>query len=216
MLILYFIIPFLIFSLYGFVYLGWSKKNKNHLSFKQSKKIKALHFITLFVCTVMLFIEIKFNYRLNYIWLKRILITFLFFSGILFNAISYKILFNKFEKKYFKLFSYLPILISIIWLIPFWGIFICYSVFCTLFNPVKMIYYEDSNLKIVSSYFNPMASAKIEMYRKGLFFNKTIKMKEDRIYYIDSIKVQCKNDKTKILFYNNENSENPIIEEFKN
>lgn len=215
-LILYFLIPFLIIRFYGFEYLKFSKKNKSRLSLSISKIIKNLHYITFLLCLLLMLIDVKYNYIVNLIWIKRFLIIITLLSGILMNSIINKISINKVENRYFVIFSYLPIIISIIWSIPFWGLFTCYSIYSTLFNPIEKIHYEDNNLKIQSSYFNPMAPAKIEMYRKGLFFNKTIKMKEDRIYDIDSIKVQYKNDKTKILFYNNENLENPIIEEFKN
>ena len=199
MMLLYcYIIPFLIFRLYGFEYLRFSIKNKNRFSLIISKKIKNLHYLTTLCSLILLLIEIKFNYKINVIWIKRVFIIFSFISGILMVSFINEMSTNKIEKIYFKIFSYLPILISLIWLIPLWGLFICYSFFCTLFNPIKIVYYEQNNIKIQSSYFNPMAPAKIEVYKKGLFFSKEITLKEDKIYELDSVKVEYKNQKINV------------------
>ncbi len=211
-LILYYLIPFLIIRLYGFEYLRWSKKNKHRLNLKLSKKIKILHYVMLTLFAILFFIEINYYYIINFIWIKRIIIIILMISGIFFNSFSNQLFKKKIEKIYFKLFSYLPILISIIWMIPFLGLFVCYGLFCTLFNPISKTYYEDKNVKIHSAYFNPMAQPKAEIYKRKIFFNKLVQMKDDRIYDLDSVKVYYEKGLIKILFYNELNTITPIIE----
>ena len=106
------------------------------------------------------------------------------------------------EKLYFRIFSFLPLLVAAFSLIPFLGVVLLLSLYGQLTEPAKDIFYEDNKLRVQSTFVGVLGPPRLDIFQKhGLFearINKLYRSGAD----IDSIRVHTHPDETVVIIYN--------------
>lgn len=192
-------ILFIIAYTLGFFY--WDRKISWRLSLQISSLIKILHYLGLFICIT---IGISYNFHeigLKGLWTTRIIIIFTLLTGIFFIFSADKTSIRRFEKWYFKLFSFLPILIAGALFVPFLGVVIVLSLFGQLASPAEEIYFEDDKLRIQSSFVGVLGPPRLDIFEKKLLFEIHLKRTDFWANEIDSIKVSYDSDSTRVIAY---------------
>lgn len=180
---------------YGLGLFYWNKKVNYRLNPKISRGIKLLHYTGLLICITIAITYINFGIGLRGLWTTRTIIIFTLLTGIFFIFLADKSSIKKVEKRYFKTFSFLPILTAGTLFIPFIGVVIILSLFGLLTYPATEIYYEDDILRVQSSFVGVLGQPKFDI------FEKKLKHAEYWTNEIDSLKVSYDSDSTRIIIY---------------
>ncbi len=186
---------------YGLCLFFGEKQMIWRLTQKATKAVKLLHFIGLCVCVTVSILTANFDTGLRGLWTTRIFIIATLLTGVFFRFITDKTTINKFEKWYFKIFSFLPVAIAGILFIPFIGGVAVMSLFGRLVDPAKDIYYSDNNYRIQSTFVGVLGPPKVDIYEKTFIFEKRLKESDRLSVGIDSIKVSYDKDSTRITAY---------------
>jgi len=199
---------FVFLYIYG-LYL-WNKKIIWRLNAKISRIIKIIHFFTLALCFGIAFLNYKFRLDLRGIWTTRIIIITALITGIFFISLSHKSIINKFEKIYFRLFSYFPAVVYGFLAIPFLGVVIVISLLGQLICPVEKIYYQDNFIRIQSSFMSVLVGSHLDIFEKKGIFEKHIFHDNTYIVDLDSIKINYDSDSTRIILFRQSRTNNSI------
>ncbi|MDD3323154.1 MAG: hypothetical protein PHS59_17110 [Paludibacter sp.] len=186
---------------YGLFLFFGEKQTKWRLNQKTTKAAKLLHFIGLGVCVTVSILTVNFDTGLRGLWTTRVFIIVTLLTGIFLRFIADKTIINRFEKWYFRVFSFLPLVSAGILLIPFIGGVLVISIFGQLFAPVKEIYYNDKNYRIQTTFVGVLGPPKVDIYEKTFIFEKRLKESDRFSEGIDSIKVSYDKDSTRITAY---------------
>jgi hypothetical protein len=190
---------FIILYIYGLF--QWNKKVKWRLNPLVSKIIKYVHFFTLLISLSILVLNLQLDLGLRGLWTTRIIIITVLITGIFFIFLSNKSILNRFEKFYFKCFSFSPIVIAGTLLIPFIGVVMVVSLFGQLTSPANKIYYQDKNLRIQSSFLGVLGPPRLDIYEKENIFEKHLYRSDSYAGEFDSLKVKYDIDSTRVIFY---------------
>ena len=199
----------IILYLYGLY--KWNKKVTWRLNPRFSKIIKYLHFITITICFTIGISYYNYDIGLRGLWTTRILIIAALLTGEFFIFLSNKTIINKIEIFYFKLFSFLPVMFLGILLIPFIGVVIMASLFGQLISPAEMIYYQDTHIRIQSSFIGVLTSPKLYVFKKMYIFEKYIYRSDIYSGDFDSVKVNYDKDSIRVSLYKIKNLNEPRI-----
>jgi hypothetical protein len=186
---------------YTIALIKWNKWVSWRLNPKTSRTIKYVHYIGLSIITIIAFVYWELNIGLRGLWTTRSIIFVTLFTGIFFNFISSKAVFNILETIYFRLFSLIPIFVGLALLIPFLGVVIVFSIFGQLTSPADKIYYEDKNLRIQSSFVGVLGPPRVDIFEKKGIFEEHLMRTDFNPYEFDSVKVKYDNDSTRLLVF---------------
>lgn len=190
---------FVVIYIYGLI--QWNKKVAWRLNPLVSKIIKYVHFVTLLVSLSIGVLNLKLDLGFRGLWTTRIIIITVLISGIFFNFLSNKSILNRFEKIYFRLFSFFPVVVGGILLIPFIGFVLVASLFGQLISPAENIYYQDRNIRVQSTFLGVLGPPRLDIYEKDFIFEKHLKRLDYEVYGIDSINVLYTKDSTRVIVY---------------
>ena len=135
-------------------------------------------------------------------WTTRGILIGVLLSGILMYPFSDWIGKAKFEKNYFRLFSFLPVLTAGFLMIPFLGVVVGFSFFFRLTEPVDKIYFEDNKLRVQSTFTGVLAPPRLDVIEKKGRFEFRLNKSHRSAAGIDSISVDQRTDKTFVILYN--------------
>lgn len=205
---------FIIVYTYGL--LQWNKLVKWRLSLKTSWIIKYLHYICFAISLTVALIYLQFDLGFRGLWTTRIFIITTLVTGVSFILISNRTINNKVETIYFRIFSFIPVLIGGVLYVPFLSVVVILSLFEQLTEPVNKIYYEDNKLRIQSSFVGVLGPPRVDIFKKIIVFEKRLSRTDFNSYEFDSLKVQYDKDSTRVLIYGLAKDENkPRILRFK-
>jgi hypothetical protein len=195
------IISIVFVILYGLGLYLWNKKVRWRLSKKSFQWIKYTHYILVALAITAGLLNYIDDISLRGLWTTNLIVMGLLLSGTLIYPLSDWTYKTQFEKYYFQLFSYLPILIAFFLMIPFIGLVIGASLLGRLIEPAHKIYYEDNKLRVQSTFVGVMGVPRLDVFEKrGLFefqINKLIKNAGD----LDSVKIEQGTSNTFVLLY---------------
>jgi hypothetical protein len=195
-------VPAIVMLLYGAGIYFWRRKVRWRLKERSSQHLMYAHYAfastTIAAGLLILIGDISFSGQ----WTTRIILVGFLLSGIIIHPLSDWSGKNPIEKNYFRVFSLLPIVTAGISLIPFLGLVLILSLFGRLIEPVKDIYYEDSSLRVQSTFIGVLGPPRLDIVKKkGLFevrVNKAYRSAAD----IDSVRIVKKSDETLVIVYN--------------
>lgn len=127
-----------------------------------------------------------------------------------FILLSDKMVMNKIEKIYFRIFSFLPVFTAGFLYIPFLGVVLVFSLFGQLISPADKIYFQDNKLRIQSSFVGVLGSPRLDIFEKKGIFEKHYLQDDYRAAHYDSIKVHYDIDSTRIILYPNHEYDDSI------
>jgi hypothetical protein len=188
--------------LYGLGSYFWNRKVGWRLNEKTSKWLRYSHYFltTLTILAGLLIIIDDISFRGK--WTTRIILIGFLLTGCIIYPLTNWADKSKIEKNYFRLLSFLPTLTAGFAMIPFLGGVLLLSLFGRLTEPVKDIYYEDSKLRVQSTFIGVLGPPRLEIFQKqGLFeirLNKSHRSAAD----IDSVRVDKNRDATLVIVYN--------------
>lgn len=166
-----------------------------------SKRIKYSHYIlatlTIIAGALIIIDDISFSGQ----WTTRIIVIGFLLSGVAIHPLSDWTGKPKIEKNYFRLFSFLPILTAGFSMIPFLGVVLLLSLFGRLTEPVKDIYYEDSSLRVQSTFIGVLGPPRLEIFQKQGLFEVRINKSHRSAADIDSVRVDKTHDSTLVIVY---------------
>jgi len=197
---MYFLTIIFLFT-YGLCLFYGEKQVIWRLNQKATKTTKLLHYIGLCVCVIVCILTANFDIGLRGLWTTRSFIIVTLLTGIFLRFIADKTTVNKFEKWYFRIFSFLPVVTAATLLIPFIGGVLVMSLFGRLLEPAKDIYYDDNNYRIQSTFVGVLGPPKMDIYEKTFVFEQRLKESDRFSGGIDSIKVSYDKDSTRITAY---------------
>lgn len=163
---------FIIVYTYGL--LQWNKLVKWRLSLKTSWIIKYLHYICFAISLTVALIYLQFDLGFRGLWTTRIFIITTLVTGVSFILISNRTINNKVETIYFRIFSFIPVLIGGVLYVPFLSVVVILSLFEQLTEPVNKIYYEDNKLRIQSSFVGVLGPPRVDIFKKIIVFEKRL------------------------------------------
>jgi len=189
------------FCIYLAAVFYWNKKVTWRLRPKTSGILKKVHFAALIICIVIAVLYGVFSLGLRGLWTTRIVIIFTLLTGIFFRFILSEASINKIEKLYFKIFSFLPMIMAGTLLIPFMGVLIVSSLIGRLVRPVDDIHYEDDKLRVQSTFQGMLIEPKIDIYKKQSIFEEHLKIPDYNEWDVDYIKVFYDKDSTRVVVH---------------
>jgi hypothetical protein len=191
--------PFII--LYGLALYLWNKRVNWRLDNELARRIRYSHYALFVLTFTALLLNIVGDISFRGQWTTRIIVVGFLLSGIVIYPLSDWTNKSKLQKNYFRLFSFLPLLTAGFSLIPFLGVVVVFSVFGRLTEPVTDIYYDDSKLRVQSTFIGVLGPARLDVLeKKGIFelrLNKSHRSAAD----IDSVSIDQTPDKTLIVLY---------------
>lgn len=187
----------------------WNKKVSWRLNDKITSWTKRLHYtfvILLVTAGVLNFIS---AIRFRGIWTTHLMIIGILFSGLLISLLSDWKDRSRFEKYYFKLYGLLPVVTVAILMIPIVGLIIVAVVFGRLTQPVEKIYFEDTTLRVQSTFVGLGVSQLDVLEKRGPF---EIKLNKELTYAerLDSVKIEQRSDRTILLLYSNGSAKDTV------
>jgi hypothetical protein len=191
----------LLLALYTYFIVRLSKSEYLRLNLNASKIIKNIHYSTLLISLVIGFIYTQFDTGLRGLWTTRTIVITTLITGLFFILIANKSSTNKIEKFYFKSFSFLPTIAGAILCVPLIGAVTIIPFFIILFSPASKVFYDDSHLRIQSTFTGLFAPSYIEVYSKRSLFEKKIEIEKLHEIDISSVEVNYDIDSTRILFF---------------
>lgn len=165
-----------------------------------SKTIKYFHYIGLSIAVTVGLSYGLFDLGLRGLWTTRVVILSMLLTGCFFRFISSKSAINKFERIYFKVFAFLPIITGTIFLIPFLGVVLILSLGGQLIEPAKDIYYQDNKLRIQSTFIGVLGTPRIDVFEKHFLFEKHLYRSDFNAFDFKSVQVNYDNDSTRLHF----------------
>jgi hypothetical protein len=189
----------IVFYIYGLI--QWNKKVKWRLNPLVSKIIKYVHYVALLISLSTGILNLKLDLGFRGLWTTRIIIITVLITGIFFIFLSHKSILNRFEKIYFRVFSFFPLVVGGFFLIPFIGFVLIVSLFGQLISPAENIYYQDRNYRVQSTFLGVLGPPRLDIYEKKFIFEKHLKRLDYEVYGIDSINVSYTKDSTKVIVY---------------
>lgn len=184
---------------YTIILIQWNKKVKKKLPDQVTIVIKWLHYISLTISIAAGIIFLNYHYGLSGLWTTRIFIIMALITGITFWFIVRKESLVKAEYWYFRLFSWLPVAIAFLLLVPFLGVVIVFSLLGQLTEPAKDILYEDDKIRVQTSFTGVLAPPGMDVYQKHGFLEEHLK--SVRFQSPDSLTVKYDNDSTRITLF---------------
>ncbi|MEL7121115.1 MAG: hypothetical protein AAFO07_16810 [Bacteroidota bacterium] len=176
----------------------WNKKASWTVNARLFHLLKLAHYLGVVLCVSLMLVYLVFDIGFRGIWADRIIIALTTFTGIVL-VLSDNQPTKKFDQKYFKIFSALPILAGLYFLIPLSGPLSFFHLAGNLFE--KEVYYQDENLRIQETFNGLLQSPKIGVYEKTLFLEKKLHIATVDILEVDSVIVTYDTDSTRILIY---------------
>lgn len=157
---------------YGYLLIRWEKLVSSKLGEQSSKIIKYIHYVGLAVVVTVGVSYGLFDHGLRGLWTTRIFMFLTLLTGCFYRFLSSPLSVNKFERLYFKVVAFVPVMLGGIFLIPLLGIVLILSLGGQLIEPAEEIYYQDSNLRIQSTFMGVLGPPRVEVFEKALFFRK--------------------------------------------
>jgi hypothetical protein len=185
--------------LYGLGLYFWNNKVSWRPNKNLSKWAKYLHYLLLILTIVAGLLSFWDDISFSGIWTTRIIIFGFLFSGIFIHPLSHWVKGKRFERYYFKLFSLIPILTAGFFMIPFLGIVLGLSTFIRLTNPFEKIYYEDSKLRVQSTFVGILGPPRLDIFEKKGLFERRLNKSYRGITDADSVRVTQEKDSTLVI-----------------
>lgn len=180
----------------------WNRKVSWRLNERISMWIKYAHYIltALSILSAVLIIvdDISFSGQ----WTTRIILLGFLLSGVTIYPLCDWTDKSKIEKIYFRIFSFLPILTAALSMIPFLGELMLLSIYFRFTEHVKDIYYEDSKLRVQSTFIGVLAPPRLDIFQKNGLFKIRVNKSQRSAFDIDSVKVDKSADDTFVIIYN--------------
>jgi hypothetical protein len=159
-------------SFISFYLLFWLLRKKIKIQDSLFRVVTKIHYFVL-ISILIIIILIPFGLYFRGEWTNEIIMWIFLFSNFIiqFNVESLK---TEFEKVYFKVILFSPLVLIVSWIIPMFGLLISYN-FIFLFNHYEEIIYNDNELKF--SYEEKLFNYHNEflVYKKGYLFEKEIR-----------------------------------------
>ena len=194
-----YILSFFFAAGYGYYMYYRERKDSNRFSYKASRIIKGVHYTCLIACMVITILYLQYGIVLKGHLTNRIIIWIVLITGIFFYLYN-SVWRNGLEKWYFRIFSFLPIFLSVVLSIPFIGIVILASLFGRLILPDAAIY-NDNNLIVRRSFNGVLAPPNLDVWQKHYMFNELKHTLYKVDIDVDSVTVNYTETTARLHFY---------------
>lgn len=191
-------IAFMLFYCAG-LYLRYKKKGYLFPA-GSSRYLRYLHYAFLFLFTTLLVLHLGFDLDFRGVWSNRIIITGWLLTGILFYPLCSVKALPTLEKSYFVVLAFLPVGIAAVFLMPLVGSILVLSYWNMLTQPVSRIHYEDSHLRIQSSFSGLLGPSQLNVIEKNGLFEKSHYRTITHDTHFDSLIVNYGTNNAQIIF----------------
>ena len=150
----------------------------------------------------LLSLHLIYHLSLAHYLTTRIILGLTLITGIPLYIIGYRSVFKEWESVYFRLLSFLPLLVLSVLLFPFLGMVIVFSFVGWFIDTEQPVHYEDSKIRVVSYFAGPLGPPHLGIYEKQGWLEKDHTIPGMFTSQIDSIQVRYDTDSTRILIFN--------------
>lgn len=185
-------------------YLGGLHLLRKHFKWtfseQPSRLFKRLHFASLLLCCLLSLSYFQYDWGFQGYWVGRLLLLLCVATGLFATFILHPAVQDRVEKWYFRIFSWIPVGVGGLLLLPFLGIVMVLSGLGQWTSPVEEVLFEDQHTKVITRFIGVLGPPHLEAYQKWGIWEKAVEIpfyfqhEVDHVwvdYEADSVVISC-------------------------